>query len=117
MALPEQFADARDNFSNANRTMEDGPSRRQGNCFGLRCDENGGDAPDQPFDCGTVGEQGRFQDYKRRYLARGNGATGVVRALHTERVDAEFAELGAQGGAKRPVARNYENDRHPRGEV
>lgn len=118
VALGEDFANAGDDFGDAHRAVKDGGNGRQGKSFGARSDQNRRDELDQLLNSVIAGDfRKRFHDDGRRKLARGQGAARVVRGLHAERLDALLAELGADGGAQRPITRDYEYDWHPAAEV
>jgi hypothetical protein len=107
----KQLADTTDNLSDAHRAVVDrgqpwatrndsGVSRRGREIFGTRSDENRRRALDEFLNCGVPGNPSRtFQDDDYGDLPRSNRAPNVFSRLHPQRIDAQFAELSADGRA------------------
>ena len=97
----EQFADASDDFTDANGAIEHGVDRRQGDGFGSRGDQDGGHAPNEGLDdVITCDLGGRFKNDHSRHLSRGDGTACVVNEFHAKRVDAR-----SRSSARTPVRR------------
>ena len=109
----EQFADASDDFTDANGAIEHGVDRRQGDGFGSRGDQDGGHAPNEGLeDVITCDLGGRFKNNHSRHLSRGDGTACVVNEFHAKRVNAAFTEFGTNTSAQGPIASDDENGWH-----
>jgi hypothetical protein len=120
----KQLADTTDNLSDAHRAVVDrgepwairndpGGCRRKREIFGTRSNENRRRALDEFLNCGVPGNlSGAFQDDDCWDLPRSNRAPDVFSRLHPQRIDAQFAELSADGRAQFPIPRDHKNYRH-----
>ena len=113
MSASDKGADLVHDFADGDGAVEYGGNRGKRQPFGAGNDQYCGDALDEILDCGISCEVGRgFQNDGRGSLIIGERAAGVVGGVHAERIDAEFAEFGANGGAQGPVGGHHENGRH-----
>jgi hypothetical protein len=125
----QKLADTPNNFSDADRAIKycgqpwapgrTFPTRKQmRQSFPARGDQNRGDTLDEFLNGGVADNLGRaFEHQGRGHLACGKGAPDVLGRFHAQCLDAQFAQLGADGCAQCPIARDHKNNRHLGGGV
>lgn len=113
MACFQEFEDAGDDFADADWAVEDGCRGRERETFGARGNQHCGHAFDERLDRGVAGKfSSGFQDDHGGHLAFGKDAAGIFGGVHSERLNAAFAEFGAQGRAQSPIASDNEDEWH-----
>jgi hypothetical protein len=120
----KQLADTTDYLSDAHRAVVDpgersatgndsGDSRQTREIFSTRSNKYRRSALDEFLNCGVPGNlSGTFQDDDCRDLPGSNRASNFFSRLHPQRIDAQFAELSADGRAQFPIPRDHKNYRH-----
>ena len=112
MAAPEEFLDAANDFTDANRAIEHRiDKKRRG--FGSRGNQNRRDAFDKAPNRRVVRDfSNRFDHQGRGHRTGGEGPSDLVRGVHAERLDALFQKFGADTGAQPPIAGDDKDGGH-----
>src|SRR5487761_140217 len=114
----KQFDHSGDDFADLDGTKEDFRGGAERHSCSSRGNDNGWDTAGKRLN-GGFGRSLRVdvKDDRRRALTRSDGPGCVRRGLDSKRVNAAFAQLGANSGAELPVFADHEYNWHPRSGV